>query len=94
MKADLPLEERRRIAAKNEREIRDALVCRHFAAIEDRRAIDAALVHHALDVGARALAVLNDKAPAGTVLTEVAAPKVLAPPAPSADNLRAALGLT
>ena len=93
MKADLPLDERRRITAKSEREIRDALVCRHFAVIEDRCAIDAALVHHALDVGARALAVLNDKAPIGTVLTEVAVSAAVAPPAPSADNLRAALGL-
>lgn len=94
MKADLPLPERRRIEAEREREIRDALVRRHFAVMEDRRAIDAALLHHALSVGARALAVLNDRAPAGPVLTEVAAPTVVAPPAPSADNLRAALGLS
>lgn len=93
MKADLPLDERRRIAAKSKREIRDALVSRHFAVIEDRRAIEAALFHHALDVGARALAVLNDKAPAGTVLTEVGAPALVAPPAPSGETLRAALGL-
>lgn len=58
-----------------------------------RGSIDASLVHHALSEGARALAVLNDKAPAGTVLTEVAAPTVVAPPAASAENLRMALGL-
>ena len=94
MKADLSLAERRRMEAEGEREIRHALVRRHFAVTEDRRAIDAALAHHALDEGARALAVLNDGPPAGTVLTEAAAPAVVAAPAPSADNLRAALGLT
>lgn len=94
MKADLPLAERRRMAAESEREIRDALVRRHFTVIEDRRAIDAALFHHALDVGARGLAVLNDRAPASAVLTEPAAPAIVAPLAPSADSLRAALGLS
>lgn len=94
MKADLPLDERRRIAAKSEREIRDALVCRHFAVIEDRRAIDAALLHHALTVGSLAMEMLSGGMPADSAPTEVAAPAVLAPPAPSADNLRAALGLT
>ena len=94
MKADLPLDERRRMETESEREIREALVRRHFAVIEDQQAIDAALLHHALSVGARALAVLNGSAPADPVLTEVAAPTVVAQPTPLADSLRAALGLT
>lgn len=94
MKADLPLDERRRMAAESEREIRDVLVRRHFAVTGDRRAINAALLHHTLIEGARALAVLNGRAPAGAALTEPADPAVAALPAPSADNLRAALGLT
>lgn len=94
MKADLPLEERRRMETEDEREIRDAMVHRHFAVTEDRRAIDAALRDNALSEGARALAVLNGEPVAGTVPTKAAAPAVVAPPAPSGDNLRAALGLT
>ena len=93
MKADLPLDERRRIAAKSEREIRDALVRRHFAVTEDQQAIDAALLHHALGDGAHALALLSGRVLANTVPKEAAAPAIVAPPAPSADNLRAALGL-
>ena len=94
MKADLPLAERRRLEAESEREIRDALVRRHFTLTEDRRAIDAALLNHTVTESARALAVLNGSAEDRTVPTKVAAPTVVAPPAPSADNLRAALGLT
>jgi hypothetical protein len=94
MKADLPLAERRRMATQSEREIRDALVLRHFSVTEDRQAIDAALLHHTLGEGAGALAVLRDAASACHVLTEAAAPAVAATPAPSADNLRTALGLT
>jgi len=94
MKADLPLAERRRMAKRSERDIRDALVRRHFSVTEDRRAIDAALLHHTMTEGARALAVLNGEASGSAALTEVGAPAVAAPPAPSADNLRAALGLT
>ena len=94
MKADLPLAERRRLDAERGREIRSALVCRHCTVIEDCRAIDAALLHHSLNEGARALEVLNGSADGDTVPTEVAAATIVAPPAPSADNLRAALGLT
>lgn len=94
MKADLPLAERRRMEAESEREIRDAMVRRHLTVIEDRRAIDAALLRHTVTESARALAALNGRADGSTVPTEVAAPTVVAPPAPSADNLRAALGLT
>lgn len=93
MKADLPLDERRRIQIQSEREIRDAIVRRHFGVTEDRRAIDAALAHHAITVGSRAMAVLNGRAPGGTVPTKVAAPTNAAPSAPSAGSLRAALGL-
>ena len=80
--------------AESECEIRHALVRRHFTVTGDRSAIDAALLHHAMRIGSQAMGVvLNGKVPASTVPTKVAAAAVVAPPAPSAGNLRTALGL-
>ena len=93
MKADLPLDERRRMEAESEREIRDALVRRHFAVTEEQRAIHAALLHHALTDGARAFAELSGEVISSTVPTEGAAQAIVPPAGRSVDNLRAALGL-
>ena len=94
MKADLPLAVRRRMEEDRQREIRAALVRRHVTVIRERQAISVALFDHALNELPRVMAVLNGRATAGTVPTEPAAPAVTALPAPSADNLRSALGLT
>jgi hypothetical protein len=42
MKADLPLSERKRIQEDDGREIRAALVARHFDVLDERRAIEVA----------------------------------------------------
>lgn len=94
MKADLPLAVRRRMEEDDQRAIRAALVRRHAIVCHEAQAIDAALFHHALIALPRVMAVLNGRALAPASLTEPAANAVAAPPAPSADNLRAALGLT
>ena len=94
MKADLPLAVRRRMEEDRQREIRAAMVRRHFNVIQERRAIDAALFYHALNKLPRVMAVIDNGKPTRAALTEPADPAVTAPPAPSPDNLRAALGLT
>lgn len=48
MKADMPLSERQRIGAEDQREIRAALVRRHVEVLDEQHAIEAAQM--ALDV--------------------------------------------
>lgn len=93
MKADLPLPERRRMEAECQREIRDALVHRHFAVIEEREAIAAVHVDYALRVGPTLCAVLNRMASTAPAPPVPDAPADQMEPE-SAENLRAALGLT
>ena len=94
MKADLPLAVRRRMEEDRQREIRVALVRRHSIVCHERQAIDAALFHHALKELPRVMVEIDNGKPRRGALTEPVAHAVAAPPAPSADNLRAALGLT
>lgn len=94
MNAYLPLAARLRTETESRREIREALVRREGEVIEDQRAIDAALLGHAIRVTARSLAGLRGTKPAGSVPTKVAAPAVAAGPAPSPDTMCSALGLT
>lgn len=94
MKADLPLAVRRRMEEDRQGEIRAAMVRRHFTVIQERRAIDAALFHHALNELPRVMTVIDSGKPPRAALTEPAVPAVTALPAPSPDNLRTALGLT
>ena len=93
MKADLPLAVRRRMEEDRQREIRAALMRRHAIVCHERQAIDAVLFHHALKELPRVMAVIDNEKPARAALTEHAVPAVTAPPAPSPDNLRTALGL-
>lgn len=94
MKADLPLAVRRRMEEDDQRAIRAALVRRHATVCHERQAIDAALFHHALNELPRVMALIDDRMPTCAALTEPVVPAVTAPPAPSPDSLRTALGLT
>lgn len=89
MKADLPLDERKRLEDASQREIRAALVRRHVEVTADKRSVEKAL-NQSATLAMHALAAAKDAAPA---LTKPPVPTTVAPPAPSAD-LRSALGLT
>lgn len=83
MKVDLPLAVRNCTDEDNQREIRLALVRRHFAVLREHLKIGASLFHNALSFGARAI----------TVPTNGAAPVVAGLLAPSATILRSAIEL-
>lgn len=92
MKADLPLEERQRLAEASQRQIREAFVRRHVEVTADQRAIEKALNHSAAQA-AQVLLAMRAKVTDSPTLTKPVVPATVAPPAPSAD-LRSALGLT
>ncbi len=103
MKADLPLSERQRIEAEDQRELRAALLRRHFEVMEGQQLVAAGVLDHNLRVACIAYAVLN-RTPVPPVDEPVAAPEAEPPRtvAPLAvviserarpDNLRERLGL-
>lgn len=101
MKADLPLSERERIEAEDQREIRTALVRCHFEVMEEQQLIAAGVMDHNLRVACIAYALLNrtPALPTPVAAAEVEPPRTVAPLAvvisepPPPDNLRARLGL-
>ena len=78
MKADLPLSERQRIEAEDQRELRAALVRRHFEVMEQQKLVAAGVLDHNLRVACIAYAVLN-RTPALPVDALVAAPEAEPP---------------
>ena len=103
MKADLPLSERQRIEAEDQREIRTALVHRHFEVMEEQQLVAAGVLDHNLRVACIAYAVLNRTpvlpADAPVAVPEAKPPRTVAPPVvviserARPDNLRERLGL-
>lgn len=85
MKADISLAERRRLEREQQAEIRAMLAPRHFAAMQEQMAVDAALFHIELENLQRAAPVINAMlARMGHGSVPVAAPVVMpdAEPAP------------
>lgn len=105
MKADISKEERRRLQAEQEAEIRAALVPRHITAVEEQQSVDAALfvlgteqLNRAADaITARAAAPVCVPAPVAAPVV-IPAPALVPAPEPvvarqAPDGLRQRLGL-
>jgi hypothetical protein len=92
MKADLPLSERKRIQEDEGREIRAALVARHFGVLNDERAIQVAQLDQSLRAGV-AFSAARAQAEQPVARESDALPQVAPEPVDAGPDLRGLLGL-
>lgn len=84
MKADIPLAERRRIEREQQAEIRAMLAPRHFAAMQEQMAIDAALARLEFERFQRAAPAIYAALGRSHLAAPMPAPVVMPEPAPVA----------